>query len=522
MARIHNLGFPRIGAQRELKFALEAFWRGEQSAADLEATAAELRRRHWQQQAGLDWVPVGDFSLYDQVLDMSFTLGNVPQRVRQPGGSELDDYFRLARGRSSADACEGGVQAGELTKWFDTNYHYIVPELYADTSFSLHAERLLSQLAEARDQQVPARPVLIGPVGYLALGKSRDDTDPLTLLEPLVEVYALLLVQLAAAGVDWLEMDEPDLAAPWQQALAQAYERLSASPVKLLLTTYFGDLRDHLELVDRLPVAGIHLDATRASHELPHLLRQLGPDQVLSLGVIDGRNIWKTDLTAVLDRLEPLAAELGDRLWLAPSCSLLHVPVDLAQETELDEEIRPWLAFALQKLDELRLLQRALNQGRESVAAELAENQAALTSRRQSARVHRPDVQQAVAALEPKLGQRNRPYAQRARQQAERLPLPRFPTTTIGSFPQTDAVRQARRQHRDGEIDEAAYRAAMKAEIRHCIEQQEKLGLDVLVHGEAERNDMVEYFGEQLEGYVFTRHGWVQSYGSRCVKPPSL
>lgn len=525
-SRLHNLGFPRIGARRELKFAQEAFWKGETSEAELLSTAAALREQNWQRQAGLDCVPVGDFSLYDQVLDLSFTLGNLPARVQGLQGSELDQYFRVARGRSAHDSGCNCVHAGEMTKWFDTNYHYIVPEFSAETRFSLNPSRLLAQVEEAQAQGHNAKPVLIGPVTYLLLGKSKDATDPLSLLAQLLPVYAELLGLLAEKGIEWVQIDEPtlvtELAPQWQEAFRTAYAALSGCSVKLLLTTYFGQLKENLELACSLPVAGLHLDAVNARDEVDQVIEQLSRDKVLSLGVVNGRNIWKTDLSALLDWLEPVAQQLDERLWIAPSCSLLHVPVDLASEQTLDAEIRSWLAFAQQKLDELRVIHSALNNGRASVAAELAENLAALNSRRTSPRVHNPKVQQAVAAIDPGLGKRKRAYPQRAALQREKLNLPLYPTTTIGSFPQTTEIRKARLAFRKGELDAGDYNARMQQEIEFAVKQQEALGLDVLVHGEAERNDMVEYFGEQLDGYAFSQFGWVQSYGSRCVKPPIL
>ncbi|PSL12230.1 methionine synthase (B12-independent) [Marinobacterium halophilum] len=525
-SRLHNLGFPRIGAHRELKFAVEAFWKGEQNEADLLATAAELRKQNWQRQAGLDWVPVGDFSLYDQVLDLSFTLGNLPARVQGLEGSELDQYFRVARGRSANDSACNCVHAGEMTKWFDTNYHYIVPEFSAETRFSLNPNRLLAQIEEARAQGHNAKPVLVGPITYLLIGKAKDETDPLSLLAQLLPVYAELLKLLADKGIEWVQIDEPalvtELEPQWQAAFRTAYATLSDSGVKLLLTTYFGQLRDNLELAASLPVAGLHLDAINAGDEVAAVIEQLNADQVLSLGVVNGRNIWKTDLSTLLDWLEPVARQLGERLWIAPSCSLLHVPVDLNNEQALDAEIRSWLAFAEQKLDELRVIHSALNAGRGSVAAELAENLAALNSRRTSPRVHNPRVQKAVAAIDAGLGQRQSTYPQRAAVQRDQLNLPLYPTTTIGSFPQTPEIRKARLAFKKGELKAADYETRMKQEIKFAVRQQETLGLDVLVHGEAERNDMVEYFGEQLDGYAFSQFGWVQSYGSRCVKPPIL
>lgn len=531
MTTIHNLGFPRIGAKRELKFALESYWKGESSRDELKALGAQLRQRHWENQAGLDLVPVGDFSFYDQVLDASFLLGNLPERVQGFHGDELDNYFRVARGRSAKgledhSACCGGVAAGEMTKWFDTNYHYIVPEFTADTQFKLDASRLLEQLAEAKAQGVKAKPVIIGPVTYLALGKAKDESNKLALLDRLLPVYVQLLETLAKAGVEWVQIDEPilvtELDADWQQAFKTAYQQLKAAGVKLLVATYFGQLLENAALAASLPVVGLHVDAINDRDGVDALLKLLGDDKVLSLGVINGRNIWKTDLTAVLDWVEPIAKQLGDRLWIAPSCSLLHVPVDLDSEEKLDADVKSWLAFALQKLDELRVLGKALSQGRDAVKAELAENLAALTARRNSPRVNNPAVKAAVARISAELGKRKSVYEQRASKQAEFLKLPAFPTTTIGSFPQTAEIRRARSEFKAGRLDENSYQAAMRAEIERSVREQEKLGLDVLVHGEAERNDMVEYFGEQLDGYAFSQFGWVQSYGSRCVKPPIL
>ncbi len=531
MITTHNLGFPRIGAQRELKFALEAYWKGQSSLDTLKQIGKDLRQQHWQLQSVLDFAPVGDFAFYDQVLDMSFTLGNLPARVQDFHGDPLDNYFRIARGRSAESAeahaqCCGGVAAGEMTKWFDTNYHYIVPEFTANTHFKLDASRLLAQLAEAKTLGVQTKPVIIGPVTYLAIGKAKDDSDRLALLPQLLNVYAELLETLAQQGVMWVQVDEPvlvtELTPEWQHAVNLAYHQLKSSRVKLLLATYFGPLADNQYLAANLPVAGLHIDAINARHEIVPLLAMLPAHKVLSLGVINGRNIWKTDLNATLDWLAPIAERLGDRLWLAPSCSLLHVPVDLDSELKLDSEIKSWLAFAKQKLEELQVLATALNHGREAVKVALAVNQVAIEARRLSKRVHNPAVKAMLQTLTPQLGERQNVYTQRAAKQAALFNLPKFPTTTIGSFPQTAEIRQARRQFKAGELDLAGYQAVMKAEIARSVREQEALGLDVLVHGEAERNDMVEYFGEQLEGYAFSQFGWVQSYGSRCVKPPIL
>ncbi len=531
MVTLHNLGFPRIGAARELKWALERYWKGEITRTPLLATAAELRARHWAAQQGLDAVPVGDFSLYDRVLDMSFTLGNLPERVRGFHGDPLDNYFRVARGRSAQSAedhaqCCGSVAAGEMTKWFDTNYHYIVPEFSAGTQFTLDATRLLDQLREAKAQGVKAKPVIVGPVTYLAIGKTKDDSDKLALLPRLLPVYAQLLDVLAAEGIEWVQIDEPllvtELDADWQHAFNTAYHHLKTSRVKLLLATYFGQLAENGYLAANLPVAGLHIDAINGREDVLPVLNLLPSHKVLSLGVINGRNIWKTDLNAVLDWLEPLAQRLGDRLWIAPSCSLLHVPVDLASEQKLDAEVKSWLAYALQKLEELAVLSAALRDGRDAVKEALDANRAALAARRASPRVNNRAVHAAVAAISEEFGQRHSPYTKRAASQAALLNLPAFPTTTIGSFPQTAEIRHARSEFKAGRLDDAGYARAMQHEIERSVREQEALGLDVLVHGEAERNDMVEYFGEQLEGYAFSQFGWVQSYGSRCVKPPIL
>jgi 5-methyltetrahydropteroyltriglutamate--homocysteine methyltransferase len=522
---IHNLGFPRIGASRELKFALESYWAERTGEDALQSVAAGLRQRNLQWQHKLDYVPVGDFSLYDQVLDMSFTLGNVPERVKNLPGGDTEAYFRVARGRASAGDTHT-VHAGEMTKWFDTNYHYIVPEFTAQSRFRLDADRLTGQLKEAARSGVQAKPVIIGPVTYLWLGKSKDGSDRLALLEKLLPVYRELLETLAQNGAGWVQVDEPvlvtELEKPWLDALTDAYRYLAGTPVSILLATYFGTLQGNLETLAALPVAGVHVDAVRGRDEVERLVAALPGETVVSLGVIDGRNVWKTDLAALLDWLEPVAGQLKDRLWLAPSCSLLHVPVDLAAEDAMDSEVRSWLAFALQKLEELHTLGTALRSGRNAVAEELARNARSIASRRGSERVRNEAVRARVASLSGQAGDRSQPYEQRSLVQRRMLQLPLFPTTTIGSFPQTAEIRAVRQQYRKGELSLQEYEEAMRANIRHVVARQEELGLDVLVHGEAERNDMVEYFGEQLSGYVFSRFGWVQSYGSRCVKPPIL
>ncbi|MFZ2209443.1 MAG: 5-methyltetrahydropteroyltriglutamate--homocysteine S-methyltransferase [Porticoccaceae bacterium] len=523
----HNLGFPRIGHNRELKWALEAYWRRELDQDELELRGRELRRRHWELQraAGLDLVPVGDFSWYDQVLDMTTLLGVIPARFGWDGGAvELDLYFRLARGRapsgSPAPACE-------MTKWFDTNYHYLVPELSAGQEFRLSGTRLFDQVAEAQALGLRPKPVLVGPLTWLWLARSASERDDrLELLPGLLAVYRQILARLATLGVDWVQIDEPilalDLPAPWQAAFPDAYSVLENCGVRVLLANYFGPLADNLALACALPVAGLHVDAVRAAHELDAVAERLPSGRVLSVGIVDGRNIWRTDLDAALARLQAVLTRREGRLWLAPSCSLLHVPVDRTDDNRVPADVIPWLAFATQKLDEIVLLRHALAGEISTTRDAFDASRRALACRRASPRVHRPEVAARVAALKATDERRAHPYGERIGAQRERLQLPLFPTTTIGSFPQTAAIRQARSRWRAGEIPETEYDDFIRAEIANAIREQEALGLDVLVHGEAERNDMVEYFGEHLDGFVFSGNGWVQSYGSRCVKPPII
>ncbi|MEZ0154481.1 MAG: 5-methyltetrahydropteroyltriglutamate--homocysteine S-methyltransferase [Candidatus Reddybacter sp.] len=526
MVTTHNLGFPRIGKKRELKIALESYWQGKSSQTELLGTAAELRKIHWQQQSALDFVPVGDFSLYDQVLDTSFLLGHIPQRVRDLPGDALDNYFRVARGRSANEQASCCVSAGEMTKWFDTNYHYIVPEFDTNTSFTANTDALIQQIAEAQAQGLPIKPVIIGPLTYLRLGKSKDGSNKLDLLPAIVEAYKTLLDAVEKSGIQWLQIDEPalvtELDAEWQAAYITAYEQLQGRSFKMIVATYFGQLQDNLKLACKLPIDGLHLDAINAKDEIEQAVELLGEDKVLSLGIINGRNIWINDLDATLNWLEPLHQRLGERLWLAPSCSLLHVPVDLNSEEKLADDVKSWLCFAVQKLDEISTLAGALNSGRESVAAALATNRALIDSRKKSPRVHKPEVQNALSRVNDSMAKRQSPYAQREVEQRNKFNLPLYPSTTIGSFPQTPGIRQSRRDFRLGKLSAEEYQLAMEAEVAHCVREQEALGLDVLVHGEPERNDMVEYFGEQLDGYTSSQFGWVQSYGSRCVKPPII
>ena len=527
MALSHSLGFPRIGRDRELKKALEAYWKGELDEAGLQAVGRQLRAAHWQLQkeAGIELLPVGDFAWYDQVLTHSLTFGVIPERFRPHSGQPtLDTLFGMARGVSQSSCC-GGAHAQEMTKWFDTNYHYLVPEFSAEQKFQLSWEQLFDEVAEAHSLGHKVKPVLIGPLTYLWLGKVKGEAfGKLELLERLLPVYGEILGRLAAQGVEWVQIDEPilvlDLPQDWKNAFERAYNLLQHAPLKKLLATYFGGLQDNLGLVVNLPVDGLHVDLVRAPEQLPLLLDRLPNYKVLSLGLVDGRNVWRADLAAALALAQDAHGRFAEGLWLAPSCSLLHSPVDLGREEQLDAELRSWLAFAVQKCAEVAVLTQAINQPEAAeVQAALAYSTNVQASRAQSPRIHKPAVQARLAAITAADSQRHSPFVQRIEQQRARLQLPALPTTTIGSFPQTAAIRLARQSFKAGKLSPADYTEAMHSEIRHAVQVQENLGLDVLVHGEAERNDMVEYFAEQLDGYAFTRFGWVQSYGSRCVKP---
>ncbi|MEQ9635808.1 MAG: 5-methyltetrahydropteroyltriglutamate--homocysteine S-methyltransferase [Devosia marina] len=520
MTRSANLGFPRIGLNRELKKALESYWKGESDANALHTTAAQLRARHWslQREAGIAVIPSNDFSLYDHVLDTSVLVGAIPPRFA--GIADPDTrYFAMARGTDAAPAME-------MTKWFDTNYHFIVPELHRGQRFALNAGKPLDHFREARALGLVTRPVILGPVTFLSLAKAKDDGfDPLDLLDALLPVYAELLAQLKAEGADWVQIDEPvlvlDLSGRQQAALEKAYAVLGKAGPDILLTTYFGDLRDNTELAARLPVAGLHIDLARAPGQLDAVLTALPAGKTLSVGVVDGRNIWRTDLDAAFGLVSRVWDHIGpDCLEIAPSCSLLHSPVDLDAETALDDELKSWLAFARQKLEEVAALAIAQKRGRGAARTAFAASAAAIAAHKASARIHRPEVKARAAqaiALD-----RNSSFASRRGKQRARFNLPAYPTTTIGSFPQTKEVRQARAAFKKGQLDRAGYDAFLEQQTESAIRIQEELGLDVLVHGEFERNDMVEYFGEQLDGFAFTRNGWVQSYGSRCVKPPVI
>ena len=534
MALAHNLGFPRIGADRELKKALEAYWKGDIDQAALKDVGRQLRATHWQLQkdAGIDLLPVGDFAWYDQVLTHSLTFGVIPPRFsstldeqRQP---TLDTLFGMARGASQS--CCGaehgkGQYAQELTKWFDTNYHYLVPEFSQDQRFDLSWNELFEETAEAQALGHKVKPVIIGPLTYLWLGKAKgNEFNKLDLLENLLPVYAQILSRLAEQGVEWVQIDEPilslDLPQEWKNAFERAYHILQYSPLKKLVATYFSGLEDNLGLAVGLPVDGLHVDLVRAPDQLHAILDRLPTYKVLSLGLVNGRNVWRCDLENALAQLQEAEERFGDNLWVAGSCSLLHSPVDLDRETKLDAELISWLAFAKQKCAEIAVLRDALNIPQApNVQVALAESRAVQQSRANSPRIHKAAVQARLDAITEADSQRQSPFATRIELQRARLNLPAFPTTTIGSFPQTASIRLARQSYKQGKLSTSEYTDAMHSEIRNAVLVQERLGLDVLVHGEAERNDMVEYFAEQLDGYVFTQYGWVQSYGSRCVKP---
>ena len=536
MITTHNLGFPRIGAHRELKKALELYWSEGLSQSALLEEGQRLRQRHWQlqQEAGLNLIPTGDFAWYDQMLNHSLMLGAVPQRFGVADPTDIDTLFRMARGRAPSGQ---PAAACEMTKWFDTNYHYIVPELTKGQQFQLANTAVIDETAEALAQGFKVKPVLIGPLTWLWLSKVKgEEFDRLELLDGVVEVYAEVLTRLgemlAENHLEWVQIDEPiltlDLPHAWQQAFESVYHRLHSCPVKILLASYFGELNGTTTTVVNLPVAGIHIDVIRAPDLLPALLDRLPAYKVLSAGVVNGRNVWRCDLQSTLNQLKEAEERLGDRLCIAPSCSLLHVPVDLDNETTLDPQLKSWFAFARQKCREVAVIGRALTGGQQAkepdVISLIEQSEKVVADRQQSERVHNNRVQQRVddLAADPHIDQRQSPYTVRAEQQHTKLQQPPFPTTTIGSFPQTPEIRQKRLQFRQGQLDEPSYIAAMQDEIRATIKRQEALGLDVLVHGEAERNDMVEYFGQQLEGFAFTTNGWVQSYGSRCVKPPII
>ncbi|MHB1739408.1 MAG: 5-methyltetrahydropteroyltriglutamate--homocysteine S-methyltransferase [Actinomycetes bacterium] len=521
-------GMPRIGAERQLKWALEDHWAGRTSDAALQETAAAIRRSNWQLMAdtGIDFVPSNDFSLYDHVLDASVAVGAVPGRFSPSGQAvDLDRYFAMARGGQLDGVA---VTPLELTKWFDTNYHQLVPEVGHDTMFAASSAKAVGELADADALGISTTPVLLGPFTFLARSAGEvPGFDRLSLLDRLVEVYIELLAELGAAGAAWVRLDEPALVedrSPAElEALRRAYRRLGAASARpsIAISTYFGHVGEAMGLLADLPVEGIGLDFCRGKENLA-LLEHVGGigDRVLFAGVVDGRNVWVNDLDASLDLLGQLDV-LAREVVVSTSCSLLHVPVSLAAEDSIDLEVHPWLAFAAEKLAELSVLARATEHGRDSVAEELMANRDVLAARRRSPKVSDPVVRHMLADA-PDDPRRDGTPAERAAAQQARLDLPPLPTTTIGSFPQTAELRAARASWRAGRTTDEEYQRALRAEIARVVALQEDLGLDVVVHGEPERDDMVRYFAAALSGFALPEAGWVQSYGSRCVRPPVL
>ena len=530
--RTNVLGYPRIGKQRELKKACEAYWAGKINREQLEATARELRKENWTllKEAGIDLIPSNDFSYYDQVLDLSLALGAIPARYEKLKGDKLRLYFAMAHGEQNQ---QDDVIAMEMTKWFDTNYHYIVPEFVADQQFSLFDTKIVDEFAEALALGIKTKPVLIGPVSYLLLGKEKEDGfNRINLLDKLLPVYAQLLKLLEEKGAEWIQIDEPFLALDLDDKQREAYEKAygylaQQSNLKILVATYFDGLKDNTPLALNLPVEAIHIDLGRCPEQLDEVLATLPADKQLSLGIVDGRNIWKNNIEQSLTIVKKAIDKLGkERVLISGSCSFLHVPYDLTLENKrntLPTEVKRWMAFAAQKIEELSAIKRlTLGEKDTELSAYYEENKLAFNDRKVSTLIHNQQVKSRVSALIDADTHRHSPFDIRKALQHKELNLPLYPTTTIGSFPQTKEVRSWRSKYKKGELSAEEYDHLLKEECKKCVEWQEEIGLDVLVHGEFERNDMVEYFGEQLAGFAFTQNGWVQSYGSRCVKPPII
>jgi len=529
--RTQNLGYPRIGSQRQLKKASEQFWAGKIDLTELNQVADTIKEQNWQTQlkAGIDLIPCNDFSLYDQILDTSILLGAVPKRYSPllsdtTARGKIDLYFAMARGyqKNGLD-----ITAMEMTKWLDTNYHYIVPEFTADQQFSIADENIFDTYNSAREiLGEKAKPVLSGPVSYLLLGKEKEDGfERIDLIQKLIPVYIEIIQRLKAAGAHWIQLDEPylalDLSKKEKEAFVYAYQEIAnqTKGVNILVATYFDALLDNTQLAVNLPIAALHIDLVRAPEQLEEVLSLLPDSLQLSLGVVDGRNVWKNDYRRSLSLINKAVERLGAaRVIIAPSCSLLHSPIDLELETAIEPEIKNWMAFAKQKLSEVKDLSQILAGN----TALLEANTTAIDSRKVSQKVHKQAVKERVLAITDRDATRQSAFPVRQRLHHERFKLPAFPTTTIGSFPQTDDIRSLRAKYKKGILTAEQYEAAIEQATTEVIRWQEQIGLDVLVHGEFERNDMVEYFGEQLEGFLFTKNGWVQSYGSRCVKPPVI
>lgn len=539
MSLTNNLGYPRIGALRELKKANEAYWAKKINQEELLKAAEAIREENWktQQAAGIDLIPSNDFSFYDQVLDTTLAVGAIPERYAKlaaqgdNSGYFLDLYFAIARGYQEEGV---DVTAAEMTKWFDTNYHYIVPEFVKDQQFSLKSEKAVNEYKEAKSKGIQTKPVLLGPISFLLLGKEKEaGFDRLDLIEGLLPVYEQIVGKLAEAGAEWIQFDEPFLALDLDEKAKSLYNDVyaqlaaAAKGANILVATYFEALRENTKLALGLPVQALHVDLVRGENQLADILPAVPGDLILSLGVVDGRNIWKNDYEQSLAKIKQATDVLGkDRVWVAPSSSLLHVPYDLDledNEQALPAEVKNWLAFAKQKLAEVKDLALLVSgNADEATNARYEANKAAQESRRTSKLIHRDDVKTRVRNITDDDAKRTSTFAQRKATQQAKFNLPAFATTTIGSFPQTRDVRKWRADLKKGAINQTEYDKLIAEETERAIRLQEEWGLDVLVHGEFERNDMVEYFGEQLSGYAFTKNGWVQSYGSRCVKPPII
>lgn len=540
----HILGYPRIGSQRELKKACEQYWAGKISVQELKIAGQNIRQQNWQLQknAGIDLIPSNDFSFYDQVLDMALTTNAIPKRYEQviekTSNHVLDLYFAMARGYQKKGL---DITAMEMTKWFDTNYHYIVPEFHKNQEFQLSSTKVIDEFLEAKQLNIITKPVLLGPVSFLLLGKEKEEGfHRIELIRNLLPVYLRILTQLEANGASWIQFDEPflalDLTDNEKEAFRYVYTaiRKEFPELKIMVATYFEGLKDNLDLATSLPLDALHIDLVRCPEQLGEVLDHCRDRLILSLGIVDGRNIWKNDFQHSLEVINTAVEQLGlERVMIAPSCSLLHSPCDLDYESNLDSELKQWLSFAKQKVEEVVTLKHLANieylpaedltpSGNKTALEQLKANQMAVESRKNASLIHNDKVKHRVNAITEADAKRDNAFPIRSEKQHDSLNLPLFPTTTIGSFPQTKEVRSWRAKFKKGELNEVEYEALLKQETERAIRWQEEIGLDVLVHGEFERNDMVEYFGEKLEGVAFTKNGWVQSYGSRCVKPPII
>lgn len=529
MIKTNILGYPRIGQNRELKKKEEAFWKGEISKDELLSTAAQIRKENWklQQKAGITLIPSNDFSLYDQTLDLTFCLGAIPERYKQLKGDSLDLYFAMAHGYQNDDV---DVTAMEMTKWFDTNYHYIVPEFVREQQFKLTYNKAAQEFAEAKNLGITTKPVLIGPITYLLLGKEKEEGfNRINLLNNLLPAYIQMLKELETLGAEYVQIDEPFLNTDINDEIKAAYRSAfcqirKSTNVKIILTTYFAGLNGNAGLAANLGADTLHIDLVRATNQLETVIKQMPSNLNLSLGLVDGRNIWKNDFRQSLTIINKAIEQLGEeRILIGTSCSLLHSPINLNNETKLPQEIKRWLSFAEQKINEVVTLSKLIGTNISADAQnELQNNIADIDNRKTSELINNELVKQRTSQITPADSQRKSKFQQRVVLQHKKLNLPLYPTTTIGSFPQTTEVRSWRNKLKKGELSTEEYNKHIREEIERTIRIQEEIGLDILVHGESERNDMVEYFGEQLNGFAFTQNGWVQSYGSRCVKPPII